>query len=97
MNMRYTAIALAIMGVLIAGFAGSMYLGITGPASGEGDPDRTLLGLLLGLAVAAMLAGGVMLAFGGKGYDESHGTFWRRRAKAAADARATAAHEHSKP
>jgi hypothetical protein len=85
---RYTAFALELMGLLIAAFAGLQYL-LTAPTAGEVEPGRARLGFsLLAFSVALVIAGAAMLAFGGKGYAVTHGTFWRRRARAVAAERA---------
>ena len=65
--MKFTAIGVVLMGVVIAGVAGFQYA-TGGPPEKSVPPSPLTLELLLSFAAVLILAGGAMWRFGGKGY-----------------------------
>lgn len=67
--MKYTAFATALIGLVIAGFAGIQY-GVTGSANNSANPPVARLGMgtLIVLGVSFILLGAAMWIYGGRGY-----------------------------
>lgn len=63
--MKFTAYAMELVGVVIVGVVGYQHFGAATGSEGD-DPSMTRLGLILGFAIALMIAGATMLSFGRK-------------------------------
>ena len=90
--MKYTAIAVALMGVLIASVAGFQYATRADLSSATVDPSPPMTLLLMGFGITAILAGAMMWMYGGRGYALSWLRFDRRPVNTA-----NQAHTHTSP
>lgn len=77
--MKYTALVVVLLGVLIACFAGLLHASAGPPAQSQG-PSVASLVVPLAFAAALVLVGVAMWVFGGKGYTVSGPRVGRRPA-----------------